>query len=80
MEVQTLSITKEVTTLWDKALEYPSFRAFLRILRVATAAGISAFLATLLPQLQAEPTIGGIPLIALLLLYVDKYLRDKKVY
>ena len=67
-------------TLWDKALAYPSFRAFLRILRVAAAAGISAFFATLLPQLQAEPSIGGVPLLALLLLALDKYLRDRKVY
>ena len=52
----------------------------MRILRVAAAAGISAFFATLIPQLQSEPTIGGVPLVALLILFVDKYLRDKKVY
>jgi len=67
-------------TLWQKALSYASFRALLRILRVAAAAGLSAFLASLIPQLQSEPTIGGIPLVALLLLFLDKYLRDKKVY
>jgi hypothetical protein len=52
----------------------------LRILRVTAAAGIATFLSTLIPQLQAEPTIGGIPLVALLLVFLDKYLRDKKVY
>lgn len=67
-------------TLWQKALSYPSFRAFLRILRVAAAAGLSAFLSSLIPQLQSEPSLGGIPLVALLLLFLDKYLRDKKVY
>ncbi len=67
-------------TLWQKALTYPSFRALLRILRVAAAAGIGTFLSSLIPQLQSEPSIGGIPLVAMLLLFLDKYLRDKKVY
>ncbi len=49
-------------------------------MRVAAAAGISTFFATLIPQLQAEPSIGGVPLIALVLLGIDKYLRDRKVY
>ena len=79
METQELSQAK-FETLWQKALQYASFRALLRILRVAAAAGLGAFLATLIPQLQSEPSIGGIPLIALLLIFVDKYLRDNKVY
>ncbi len=79
METQKLSQLK-FDTLWQKLLTYPSFRAFLRILRVAAAAGLSAFLSSLIPQLQSEPSIGGIPLIALLLLFLDKYLRDKKIY
>lgn len=79
METQELTQAK-LDTLWQKALQYASFRAFLRILRVAAAAGLSAFLATLIPQLQSEPSIGGVPLIALLLIFLDKYLRDNKVY
>jgi len=47
---------------------------------LTAAAGIATFLSKLIPQLQAEPTIGGIPLVALLLVFLDKYLRDKKVY
>jgi len=74
-----VNISSEVT-LWQKAHSYPIFRALLRILRVAAAAGIAAFLSTLIPELQNEPTIGGIPLIALLLLFLDKYLRDKGIY
>ena len=50
------------------------------MLRIAVAAGISAFFTSLVPQLKADPSIGGVPLIALLLLAVDKYLRDRKVY
>ncbi len=69
-----------IQTLWEKALAYPSFRALLRILRIAVAAGVSAFLSSLIPQLQGEPTIGGVPTIAILLLFVDKYLRDRHVY
>ncbi len=70
----------DVKTLWEKANSYASFRAFVRILRVSAAAGISAFLTSLIPALQTEPTIGGVPLVALLLLFVDKYLRDSGVY
>ncbi len=79
MEKQTMSETR-IQTLWEKALGYASFRALLRILRIAAAAGVSAFLSSLIPQLQAEPTIGGVPMIAILLLFVDKYLRDRHVY
>ena len=79
MEVQKLSVSIE-RTLWQKACNNPSFRALLRILRVTAAVGIASFLSALIPQLQAEPTIGGVPLIALLLVFLDKYLRDKKVY
>ena len=79
LEVQKLSITIE-RTLWQKACSNPSFRALLRILRVSAAAGVATFLSNLIPQLQAEPTIGGVPLVALALLFLDKYLRDKKVY
>ncbi len=68
------------STLWQKALSYASVRALLRILRVSAAAGLAAFLASLIPQLQAEPSIGGVPILALLLLFVDKYLRDRKIY
>ena len=57
-----------MNTLWQKALAYPSFRAFLRILRVAIAAAIATFFQTLIPGLQAEPTIGGVPFLALVLL------------
>ncbi len=79
METQTMSELK-FETFWQKALTYASFRALVRILRVAAAAGLSAFLSSLIPQLQSEPSIGGIPLVALLLLFVDKYLRDNKIY
>jgi hypothetical protein len=79
LETQKLSELK-FETLWQKALTYPSFRALVRILRVAAAAGLSAFLASLIPQLQAEPSIGGIPLVAILLIFLDEYLRNKKVY
>ena len=79
MEVQEVSQTR-IPTLWERAQSYPSFRAFLRAVRVAAAAGIGSFLATLIPQLQAEPSIGGTPIIALALLFLDKYLRDKRVY
>lgn len=74
-----MSQTK-VPTLLERAQSYPSFRAFLRSLRVATAAGLAAFLTSLIPQLQSEPSIGGIPAFALALLFIDKYLRDKHVY
>jgi len=67
-------------TLWQKACNNPSFRALLRITRVAAAAGIAGFLSTVIPQLQSEPTIGGVPAVALALLFIDKYFRDKKVY
>ena len=79
MEVQKMNELKE-STWFEKAQSYPSFRAFLRALRVAVAAGISAFLGTLIPQLQSEPSIGGVPIIALALLFLDKYLRDRRVY
>ena len=81
MESEQMSITtNEVRTIWAKAYSYASFRAFVRVLRVATAVGISTFLATLIPALQQEPTIGGVPAIALLLIFADKYLRDAHVY
>ena len=81
MESEQMSITtNEVRTIWAKAYSYASFRAFVRVLRVATAVGISTFLATLIPLLQQEPTIGGVPAIALLLIFADKYLRDAHVY
>ena len=71
--------TKE-PTWFKKAQSHASFRALLRAVRVAVAAGVAAFLGTLIPQLQSEPSIGGIPIIALALLFMDKYLRDKRVY
>ena len=75
-----MSLESKVNTLWAEANSYASFRAFTRVLRVAAAVGISKFLETLIPGLQAEPDFVGVPGVALVLLFLDKYLRDRKVY
>lgn len=75
-----MSITKPFETLWQKALSYASFRAFVRVLRIAVAAGVASFLASLVPGLQNEPEVMSVPVLAYVLLVIDKYLRDRKIY
>lgn len=74
------TLVSEVKTLYQKALQSAVFRAFIRILRVAVAAGIASFFQSLIPALQSDPAIGGVPFLALVILFVDKFLRDHKVY
>ena len=61
-------------TLLERLYERAEFRAFMRAVRVAVAAGVSA----LIGQLIKDPST---PLwLTPILMAIDKYLRDKKIY
>jgi hypothetical protein len=75
-----MSVQKQVDTFLDKAYSHAGFRAFMRVVRVAGFIAAAKFAETAIPLLQGEPSLMGIPAVAILLIGVDKYLRDSKVY